>query len=61
MLGWLYRIFIGRFGCQHKWNTIKIIECYSTWDGEHYEGQNPEFHKYVQKCNQCGKIKVKKV
>ena len=57
-MSWLKKLFSL---CDHKWYIAQTIAVYETWDGEKYPGQNPAFHKYVQKCEKCGKLNVVKV
>jgi hypothetical protein len=53
MLGYLYRLIVGHFGCDHKWKIIKqgtINNAYKTNTiGNYYELQ----------CEKCGDVKVR--
>ena len=49
MLGLLYRLIIGYFGCFHNWKTIKSVPL----DGD-YGGRGA---RYILECGKCGHIK----
>jgi hypothetical protein len=52
MLGWLYRVIIGRFGyCQHTWKIL----CKGQYTGDFGNTGN----YYDLQCTKCGKIKSK--
>ena len=54
MLGWFYRIFVGRFsGCNHKWEAKERIATYGPGNEE-----TPAYHKYVLQCEHCGDMKI---
>lgn len=54
MLGWLFRVIVGRFGCEHK---DEVLEQYrvKTSDRE----RDAEL-LYILQCNKCGRVKRKK-
>lgn len=53
MIGWLYRIIIGRFGCEHNWKILKPVDVQV-----HYEDSSPEvWIDYHLQCSKCGKVK----
>lgn len=57
MIGWLWRILVGRFHeCEHKWihrGTHKVVM------DDHDEV--PLYHRQVCQCEKCGKWKSFKV
>jgi len=54
MIGWLYRIIIGRFGCDHKW---KIISDHLV-NGTKSDGGG-SWKMIVLQCEHCGSVKRK--
>ena len=60
MIGFLYRLLIGKFtSCDHKWEILKEKSVYNLADdGSYYNF--PSYTKYVMRCDHCGEIKVKK-
>lgn len=53
MLGWLYRILVGRFGCAHKWVTVHSVQTYDiSWCKKGEKGL--PYVEYVQVCEKCG-------
>lgn len=32
MIGWIWRMIVGRFGCAHEWETVKIVRLTVTDD-----------------------------
>lgn len=52
MLGWLYRVIVGKFkGCDHQWEVIGRTNRYSTSTG------NCVGVRYALQCKHCGNIK----
>lgn len=50
MLGWLWRMIVGRFGfCKHKWKIIKASECGCPGGGI--------WTRHYSQCELCGTIK----
>jgi hypothetical protein len=50
MIGWLYRVLIGRFSrCDHKWETMETINVKDISDGT-------SWYRYILKCEKCGEI-----
>jgi hypothetical protein len=50
MLGWLYRMIIGRFSsCEHKWAKV------ATLSGKYMHGGG-ECHRWIMQCEKCGKV-----
>lgn len=47
--------------CEHRWARVQIVAVYETWDGKHYPGQIPTFHKHILQCKICGDEKVKRI
>lgn len=43
--------------CRHKWKVINKIDVYC----DSYGSKLPHATKYVSQCENCGKIKVKRV
>lgn len=54
MLGWLYRMIIGRFSrCEHKWETADT----ATLSG----GHGARGVRYILRCERCGDIKKRDI
>jgi len=53
MLGWLYRIVIGRFGaCAHEWVIYREV---AIFDGS--RASRPCANRYELKCKKCGDMR----
>ena len=51
MLGWLYRLIIGRFSnCDHEWEIIKTYKIADT-KGRH------RTDRHLLSCKKCGELK----
>ena len=49
MIGWLYRIIIGRFtSCEHKWEILETRHLMT--------GPNRHITQHIQMCKHCGKL-----
>lgn len=55
MLGWLYRVLIGRFGCEHKWEDHGRVQEYAPGV------VLPVVTKIILRCTKCGEITSRKV
>jgi hypothetical protein len=54
MLGWLYRVLVGRFrSCNHRWVIIEQTKLVRVRDLE-YAGI-----RYTLQCEKCGNLKEK--
>jgi len=59
MLGWLYRMIVGRFtSCSHKWVIYKTIQIFSS--NQDREANIPCRHDYMLLCSKCGILEYKK-
>lgn len=56
MLGLLYRLFIGHFGCEHVWDTTK-----KTQYTDVTFGHKAPAVQYIQVCKKCGKVQHKHI
>lgn len=57
MIGWLYRMILGRFdACEHKWATFSEINLSPRGRPEKYAGTI-----YGLRCEKCGDIKQRYV
>ena len=53
MLGWLYRMIVGRFStCEHKWVVLKEVALY-----EDSLSAAPCGVRYELQCSKCGDLK----
>jgi hypothetical protein len=52
MLGYLYRLIIGNFGCDHKWKTLSKGQITN-------KGTNVIGNYYELQCEKCGDVKVR--
>lgn len=56
MLGWLYRILIGRFTeCDHHWVILRRVDII-----ESDFGDIPYGRRYELQCDKCGWLKSRK-
>lgn len=53
MLGWLWRMIVGRFGCEHKWVVAEKHPFEEKFAGTTYAtGQ-----LFILRCEKCGNMK----
>lgn len=56
MIGWPYRMIVGRFdSCRHSWETIHTANVMTAG----YE--NPTAFKFVLRCKSCGNITYRNI
>lgn len=54
MIGWIWRMVIGRFSnCDHQWIAGELVKSYVSGD------DMPVKIKRVMKCTKCGDIKTR--
>jgi hypothetical protein len=49
MIGWLWRVLVGSFGCEHKWLIHAEIPVYAS-----NNAKRPMAREYHLKCERCG-------
>jgi len=52
MLGLIWRVLVGRFGCEHKWALLHEVRMFRRPSDE-----IPEARQYILQCERCGDIK----
>ena len=71
MIGWLYRLLVGRFGCRHQWDAINQIVSQAPSQpielprGQVHDSEIPmlipeisiDRVTYVLRCTLCGDMK----
>jgi hypothetical protein len=58
MLGWLWRVLIGRFGCSHEWEVLDSVTVLGPHPTE-LESTICVGTKYHLQCMNCGTVKAK--
>lgn len=53
MLGWLWRMIVGRFGCEHKWAEVDV----KPYERNHEFGGKSQGNAYILRCEKCGNMK----
>lgn len=62
MLGWIWRMIVGRFSrCEHKWKIIRSVDF--TCKSESMAGRTREIdgRQHTLQCEKCGDLAVREI